>query len=78
MTWFHVKADRPAGRLLPPERVCPGPLITGADLLAMGTTEGSDLGRVLKRVYDAQLNEHIQTPAEAKALARERADGQHA
>ena len=53
------------------ETVRPEPLITGRDLIAMGLEPGPAFGRILDRVYDAQLERTVTTPDEAQALARE-------
>ncbi len=55
---------------VPPQRVAPRPLVTGGDLLAMGLPEGRALGRVLRRLYDAQLNEELTGRAQALRRAR--------
>lgn len=68
-------ARRAAG--IPDDKIAPPPLVTGADLLAMGANEGPKLGRVLKKLYDAQLNEEVTAKTQALAVARgllERAD----
>jgi len=61
-------ARRAAG--IPSDKVAPAPLVTGADLLGMGMVEGPALGRVLRRLYDAQLDERITTRREALKEAR--------
>jgi len=53
-----------------PSQIAPPPLLTGDDLLRLGMQEGPNLGRVLRRVYDAQLNEEIRTRRGATGLAR--------
>ena len=68
-------ARRAAG--IPDDKVAPPPLVTGADLLEMGAKEGPTLGRVLKKLYDAQLDERITAKRQALTVARgllERAD----
>lgn len=54
-----------------PEKISPSPLLTGDDLMSMGVSEGPELGRLLKAVYRAQLNEEIDTQEEARSLAEE-------
>lgn len=61
-------ARRAAG--IPKDKVAPAPLVTGADLKELGLSEGPRLGRLLKALYDAQLNEEISTHHEAMELAR--------
>jgi hypothetical protein len=53
-----------------PGQVSPDPLVTGADLMGMGLCEGKRLGQVLRKVYDAQLNETVASRAEAMEMAR--------
>ena len=62
-------AERADG--IDPQAVAPPPLVTGADLLEMGMHPDAKLGRVLRTLYDAQLNETILTRADALARAGE-------
>jgi poly(A) polymerase len=52
------------------EQIDPPSFITGRDLLAMGLTPGKTIGRILEAVRMAQLEEAVQTRAEALAMAR--------
>jgi len=52
------------------KRLSPAPLVTGADLLEMGLPEGKRVGQILRSLYDAQLNEQIESRTEAMKLAR--------
>lgn len=54
----------PAGLITPP------PFVTGGKLIEMGITEGPKLGRLLRRIYDAQLDEQVTTRRQAINLAR--------
>ena len=54
-----------------PDRIAPPPLVTGADLLAMGLQQGPKLGRILRTLYDDQLNEHLRSRPAAMRKARE-------
>lgn len=54
------------------EALRPAPLLTGEDLIAMGYFPGPLFGKILRGVEDAQLAGRIATPAEARALVRER------
>ncbi len=69
-------ADEQARRIearaagIPPEQVNPPPLLTGDDLKSMGLAQGRRLGKILAAVRDAQLNEEVETPKQAQALAR--------
>jgi len=63
-------------RGIPSERIAPPPLVTGTDLKALGLADGPAMGKVLRLLYDAQLNEQVATRAEAMKLAqREMARG---
>ena len=53
-----------------PEDVLPPPLITGADLVALGWQPGPLFGEVLGAVRDAQLDGDVATREEALAMAR--------
>ena len=55
---------------IPSDRIAPAPLITGEDLKKMGLREGRKLGRILRAVYDAQLNEQVCARTDALKLAR--------
>ena len=48
----------------------PPPLLQGRDLRGLPIPPGPEMGRLLKRVYDAQLEGTITEPGEALALAR--------
>jgi poly(A) polymerase len=63
---FVARADA-----VPPDQIAPPPLLDGEDLLKMGIPEGPELGRILRAVYRAQLNQAIRTWKEAIALARD-------
>ncbi len=53
-----------------PSGLAPSPLIDGADLIGLGWPPGPTFGRVLRAVYDAQLEDRISTPEAALELAR--------
>ena len=59
------KASIPAGL------IAPKPFVSGEDLLRLGLRQGPALGRILKDLYNAQLNEQIATRAGAIRLARQ-------
>jgi poly(A) polymerase len=50
--------------------LCPGPLLTGDDLISMGFRPGPGFKGTLDRIYDAQLEERITTREDAMELAR--------
>ncbi|MEO0511480.1 MAG: CCA tRNA nucleotidyltransferase [Planctomycetota bacterium] len=54
-----------------PGGIAPKPLVNGDDLIANGHPPGPAFGRVLERVYDAQLEGEIREPGEALALAHQ-------
>ena len=56
---------------IPTDQIAPPPLVTGADLMALGLAEGPRLGRILRDLYDAQLNEDFATRAEAMERTRQ-------
>ena len=62
-------ADRAAGIAI--AEVAPPPYVSGDDLIAMGLKAGPSLGRVLRQLYDAQLNGEIRSRDEAFERARE-------
>ena len=66
----HGRRITRRARSIPPETVAPAPLATGADLMEMGVESGPEMGRVLEKLYDAQLDEEIAARQEALALAR--------
>jgi poly(A) polymerase len=57
-------------RAMAREEVKPRPLVTGADLIALGYKPGPGFREVLEEVYDAQLEGRAATKDEALALAR--------
>ncbi len=57
-------------KAIDPKQIAPPPLLTGADLKEIGLKEGAILGRVLRKLYDAQLNEQISNKRDALRMAR--------
>jgi putative nucleotidyltransferase with HDIG domain len=57
---------------LPPEVIKPPPLLTGHDLLALGLTPGPAVGRILREIEELQLEEHLNSRAEALEFAKSR------
>ncbi len=55
---------------LDPQQISPKPFVSGEDLLKMGLPEGRPIGRILKKLYDAQLDEKLLTRRQAMAEAR--------
>jgi tRNA nucleotidyltransferase/poly(A) polymerase len=66
----HARSIARRVRSIPRNKVCPPALVTGDDLIQMGLPEGPVLGRILKRTYDAQLNEEITTRRQGISLAQ--------
>jgi len=64
-------------RQTPAARLDPPPLISGAELIAMGLRPGKLFGRILDAVRDAQLNEEISTKDEAMLLVKRLLDQQN-
>jgi poly(A) polymerase len=54
-----------------PEQISPPPLVTGQDIIAMGVPQGPRLGRLLRRAYDLQLGEELQTRKQALETVRQ-------
>jgi tRNA nucleotidyltransferase/poly(A) polymerase len=57
-------------RAINPSRVAPPPFVTGDDLQALGLTPGPRLGRILRTLYERQLDEELTTREQAIAEAR--------
>ena len=66
MDWFLERA-----RALGVEHGAPPPLLLGRHLLKLGLTPGPRIGRILKAVYEQQLDGYVTTPDQAVAAARE-------
>ena len=65
MDWFLDRA-----RALGVAHAPPPPILLGRHLLALGVPPGPRVGRILKQVYERQLDGEVTTPDEALALAR--------
>jgi tRNA nucleotidyltransferase (CCA-adding enzyme) len=65
MDWFLERARELGVQHAPPE-----PIVKGRHLLALGLSPGPEVGRVLKQVYERQLDGAIATLEEGIALAR--------
>jgi tRNA nucleotidyltransferase (CCA-adding enzyme) len=66
MDWFVGRA-----RALGVEHQAPDPILLGRHVLELGLTPGPPVGRVLKAVYERQLDGSVTTLDEAIAAARE-------
>ena len=66
MDWFLERA-----RALGVEHGAPPPLLFGRHLLKLGLTPGPPIGRILKAVYEQQLDGQVTTVEEAVAAAQE-------
>ena len=65
LDWFLERA-----RALGVEREAPAPLLLGRHLLALGLAPGPEIGRILKVVYERQLDGEVASLEEALAAAR--------
>ena len=65
MDWFLERA-----RSLGVEHAPPAPLLLGRHLLELGLRPGPRIGRILKQVYERQLEGDVTTLEEAKSAAR--------
>jgi tRNA nucleotidyltransferase (CCA-adding enzyme) len=63
--WFMARA-----RELGVEHRPPAPLLLGRHLLEMGIAPGPQVGQLLRRIYDLQLDGQVRTLDEARAAAR--------
>jgi tRNA nucleotidyltransferase (CCA-adding enzyme) len=66
MEWFLERVVQLEVAVRPPE-----PLLRGRDVVALGVPPGPEVGRILKAVYERQLDGEVSTPDEALAAARE-------
>jgi tRNA nucleotidyltransferase (CCA-adding enzyme) len=64
MEWFRDKV-----RALAVERQPPAPLLQGRDVLALGVPPGPAVGRIVRAVYEQQLDGAVTTLDEARAAA---------
>ena len=54
------------------DRIKPAPLLSGNDLISMGLEPGPLFGKILREMYDLQLDEKVQTRDEALAMVKHR------
>ena len=64
--WFAERA-----RALGVEHAAPDPIVKGRHLLGLGVPPGPGMGRLLKEVYERQLDGRVTTLDEGLAVARE-------
>jgi tRNA nucleotidyltransferase (CCA-adding enzyme) len=69
LDWFLDRA-----RALGVEHEAPAPLLLGRHLLQMGMSPGPEIGRILKAVYERQLDGEVTSLEEALDAARELLD----
>ena len=67
----HSRRIARRARGIAQDRIAPPPLVTGGDLKDMGLPEGPQVGRILRELYDAQLNEELRSRTHALHRARE-------
>ncbi|HEX6737188.1 MAG TPA: hypothetical protein VF310_02840, partial [Vicinamibacteria bacterium] len=48
----------------------PPPLLLGRDVVALGVPAGPEVGRILREVYERQLDGAVTTPEQAREEAR--------
>jgi tRNA nucleotidyltransferase (CCA-adding enzyme) len=73
MDWFLERARR-----LGVEHRPPAPFVLGRHLVELGVPPGPEIGRLLRRIYDRQLDGEVQSLEEGLALARELVAVRHA
>ena len=66
MDWFLERA-----RALGVEHEAPAPLLLGRHLLEMGLSPGPEIGRILKAIYERQLDGEVTSLEEALSAAQE-------
>jgi tRNA nucleotidyltransferase (CCA-adding enzyme) len=65
MDWFRERVQQLEVEVRPPE-----PILRGRDVLALGVQPGPEVGRVVRAVYERQLDGMVTTLEEARAEAR--------
>jgi tRNA nucleotidyltransferase (CCA-adding enzyme) len=65
MDWFRERVRQLDVAVRPPEAI-----LKGRDVIALGVSPGPEIGRVLKAVYERQLDGAVTTVEEARAEAR--------
>jgi tRNA nucleotidyltransferase (CCA-adding enzyme) len=65
MEWFRERVNQ-----LDVARRPPAPLLLGRDVLALGVPAGPEVGRILREVYERQLDGAVTTPEQAREEAR--------
>jgi tRNA nucleotidyltransferase (CCA-adding enzyme) len=73
MDWFLERA-----RALGVEHAPPPPIVLGRHLLALGLSPGPRIGKILKQIYERQLDGEVKTLDEGLALARTAVEGNEA
>jgi tRNA nucleotidyltransferase (CCA-adding enzyme) len=65
MEWFLERVRELEVQVRPPD-----PILRGRDVLALGVPPGPEVGRVVKAVYEFQLDGKVTTLEQARAEAR--------
>jgi len=65
MEWFRERVRRLNVEVRPPDRI-----LQGRDVLALGVAPGPEVGRIVKAVYELQLDGRVTTLEEARAEAQ--------
>lgn len=66
ITWFLERA-----RALGVEHAPPAPLVKGRHLVELGVPPGPEMGEILRKIYERQLDGDVKTLEEGLAVARE-------
>jgi poly(A) polymerase len=69
LSLYHFAREKLAS--IPPEKMRPAPLLTGADLIAHGYVPGPQFKRILAAVEDGQLEGRLQSREQALAWAQQ-------
>jgi tRNA nucleotidyltransferase (CCA-adding enzyme) len=70
MDWFLERA-----RALGVEHAAPPPVVLGRHLIDLGVTPGPQMGELLRRIYERQLDGEIRTLEDGLKIARQMVDG---
>ena len=65
MEWFRERVRQLDVAVRPPQ-----PILKGRDVLALGVSPGPEVGRIVRAVYERQLDGAVTTPEEARDEAR--------
>jgi tRNA nucleotidyltransferase (CCA-adding enzyme) len=66
MEWFRERVRRLEVEVRPPD-----PILRGRDVLTLGVAPGPEVGRIVKAVYELQLDGRVTSLDEARAAAQQ-------